>query len=172
MPERHGPGGEWRWRRRLPSAKQLSGRSGICRVHPVQASQGMASSRQLSGDINGAGVRCPAQLIRAGACWRFRNGPINRASVGRTMHPGMKQSQQNEQVTPVLAAAGWRAASFRIRTADGWLQVDGIVRPPFGIDQRATDKTGNRSWFMTHLPGRDLAGQGVEGGRRSGGSPH
>jgi hypothetical protein len=88
------------------------------------------------------------------------------------MHPGMKQSQQNEQVTPVLAAAGWRAASFRIRTADGWLQVDGIVRPPFDIDQRATDKTGNRSWFMTHLPGRDLAGQGVEGGRRGGGSPH
>ena len=39
-------------------------------------------------------------------------------------------------------------------------QVDGIVRPPFGIDQRATDKTGNRSWFVTHLPGRDLAGSG------------
>ena len=64
----------------------------------------------------------------------------------------MKQSRQNKQVTPVLAAAGWRAASFRIRTADGWLEVDGIVRPPFGIDRRATDETGNWSWFVTHLP--------------------
>ena len=43
---------------------------------------------------------------------------------------------------------GWSAASFRISTADGWLEVDGIVRPPFGIDQRAIDETGNRSWFV------------------------
>jgi hypothetical protein len=64
----------------------------------------------------------------------------------------MKQSRQNEQGTQVLATAGWSAASFRIRTADDWLGVDGIVRPPFGIDQRATDETGNRSWFVTHLP--------------------
>jgi hypothetical protein len=64
----------------------------------------------------------------------------------------MKQSQQNQQSTRALAAAGWSAASFRISTADGWLEVDGIVRPPFGIDQRATDQTGNRSWFVTHLP--------------------
>ena len=69
--------------------------------------------------------------------------------MGRTVHPGMKQ---NEQGTQVLAAADWSAASFRIRTADGWLEVDGIVRPPFGIDQRAADGTGNRSWFVTHLP--------------------
>jgi len=64
----------------------------------------------------------------------------------------MKQSQQNQQGTQALAAAGWSAASFRICTANGWLEVDGIVRPPFGIDQRATDETGNRSWFVTHLP--------------------
>jgi hypothetical protein len=63
----------------------------------------------------------------------------------------MKQSRQNEQGTQVLAAAGWSAASFRISTADGWLEVDGIVRPPFRIDQRATDESGNRSWFVTHL---------------------
>ena len=68
------------------------------------------------------------------------------------MHPGMKQGRRNEQGARALAAAGWSAASFRIRTADGWLEVDGIVRPPFGIDQRATDETGNRSWFVTHLP--------------------
>ena len=68
------------------------------------------------------------------------------------MHPGMKQTRRNEQGTQALVAAGWSAASFRIRTADGWLEVDGIVRPPFGIDQRATDETGNRSWFVTHLP--------------------
>ena len=64
----------------------------------------------------------------------------------------MKQSRQNEQGTQALAAAGWRASSFRISTADGWLEVDGIVRPPFGIDQRATDEAGNRNWFVTHLP--------------------
>jgi hypothetical protein len=64
----------------------------------------------------------------------------------------MKQTRRNEQGTQALVAAGWSAASFRIRTADGWLEVDGIVRPPFGIDQRATDETSNRSWFVTHLP--------------------
>ena len=64
----------------------------------------------------------------------------------------MKQSRRNEQSAQALAAAGWSAASFRIRTADGWLEVDGIVRPPFGIDRRATDETGDRSWFVTHLP--------------------
>jgi hypothetical protein len=64
----------------------------------------------------------------------------------------MKQGRQNEQGARALAAAGWSAAPFRIRTADGWLEVDGIVRPPFGIDQRATDETGDRSWFVTHLP--------------------
>jgi hypothetical protein len=93
----------------------------------------------------------------------------NRASVGRTMHPGMKQSLQNEGAQ-ALAAAGWSATSFRIRTADGWLEVGGIVRLPFGIDQRATGETGNRSWSVTHLPGRGLAGQGVGGGCRVGGS--
>ena len=65
----------------------------------------------------------------------------------------MKRSRRNEQgAPPALAATGWSAASFRISTADNWLEVDGIVRPPFGIDQRATDETGNRSWFVTHLP--------------------
>jgi hypothetical protein len=64
----------------------------------------------------------------------------------------MKRSRRNEQGVQALAAMGWSAASFRIRTADGWLEVDGIVRPPFGIDQRATDETGNGSWVVTHLP--------------------
>ena len=64
----------------------------------------------------------------------------------------MKRSRRNEQGVQALAAMGWSAASFRISTADGWLEVDGIVRPPFGIDQRATDETGNTSWFVTHLP--------------------
>src|SRR3954451_14624543 len=95
----------------------------------------------------------------------------NRASVGRTVHPGMKRSRRNEQGVQALAATGWSAASFRISTADGWLEVDGIIRPPFsirpagggrgggglprppfGIDQRATDETGNGSWVVTHLP--------------------
>jgi hypothetical protein len=37
-------------------------------------------------------------------------------------------------------------------TTDGWLEVKGIVRLPFGIDQRSIDQVGNRSWFVTHLP--------------------
>ena len=80
--------------------------------------------------------------------------------------------KQNTQRAEGPVPPGWTTASFRIHTVDGWLDVDGIVRPPFGIDQRSIDQTGNRSWFMTHLPGRDLAGQGVDGGRRGGGSPH
>ena len=35
---------------------------------------------------------------------------------------------------------------------DGWLDVDGIVRPPFGIDQRSIDQAGNTGWIVTHLP--------------------
>jgi hypothetical protein len=35
---------------------------------------------------------------------------------------------------------------------DGWLDVDGIVRPPFGIDQRPIDQAGNTGWIVTHLP--------------------
>ncbi len=75
MPERRGPGGELRWRTQLPSAKQLVGRLAFAfvEVDPVQAFPGMASSRQLSGDISGAGVRCAAQLNRAGPCWTFWN---------------------------------------------------------------------------------------------------
>jgi hypothetical protein len=69
MPERNVQGGEWRSRVRPPSAKQLSGLSSICRLNSVQASQGMASSRRVSGDISGAGLRCPAQPDHAGACW-------------------------------------------------------------------------------------------------------
>jgi hypothetical protein len=61
----------------------------------------------------------------------------------------MKQSKQRAE-GPV--PPGWSAASFRISTADGWLEVKGIVRLPFGIDQRSIDQVGNRSWFVTHLP--------------------
>jgi hypothetical protein len=49
-------------------------------------------------------------------------------------------------------ASGWRAASFAISTPQGWLDVDGIVRSPFGIDQRTTDEAGTRGWSVTHLP--------------------
>ena len=84
----------------------------------------------------------------------------------------MKRSRRNEQGVQALAALGWSAASFRISTADNWLEVDGIVRPPFGIDQRATDETGNRSWVVTPAVrfGCGLAGQGAGGGPRVGGS--
>ena len=91
-------------------------------------------------------------LIARDRAGHFGTDREKQAAVGRTMHPGMKQTRRNEQGTQALVAAGWSAASFRIRTADGWLEVDGIVRPPFGIDQRATDETGNGSWVVTHLP--------------------
>jgi hypothetical protein len=91
-------------------------------------------------------------LIARDRAGHFGKDREKQAAVGRTMHPGMKQTRRNEQGTQALVAAGWSAASFRIRTADGWLEVDGIVRPPFGIDRRATDETGNTSWFVTHLP--------------------
>jgi hypothetical protein len=62
------------------------------------------------------------------------------------MHPDMMPHRQNMQ------ASGWRAASFGISTPDGWLDVDGIVRSPFGIDQRTIDGTGAGNWSVTHLP--------------------
>ena len=49
-------------------------------------------------------------------------------------------------------ASGWRAASFAISTPQGRLDVDGIVRSPFGIDQRTIDEAGTRGWSLTHLP--------------------
>jgi hypothetical protein len=64
----------------------------------------------------------------------------------------MKQSWQNKQYTEGPVPPDWSAASFGISTADGWLEVKGIVRLPFGIDQRSIDQVGNRSWFVTHLP--------------------
>jgi hypothetical protein len=58
--------------------------------------------------------------------------------------------KRNKQGAP--EPADWSAASFRIRTADGWLEVDGIVRSPFGIDLRVVHEAGSMSWFVTRLP--------------------
>jgi hypothetical protein len=66
--------------------------------------------------------------------------------MGHTTHPAMLPDSQAAQ------ASGWRAASFAISTPQGWLDVDGIVRSPFGIDQRTTDEAGTRGWSVTHLP--------------------
>ena len=60
--------------------------------------------------------------------------------------------KQNTQRAEGPVPPGWTTASFRIHTVDGWLDVDGIVRPPFGIDQRSIDQTGNTGWIVTHLP--------------------
>ena len=64
----------------------------------------------------------------------------------------MKQSWQNKQYTEGPVPPDWSAASFGISTADSWLEVKGIARLPFGIDQRSIDQAGNRGWFVTHLP--------------------
>jgi hypothetical protein len=62
------------------------------------------------------------------------------------MHPDMLPDNQATQVP------GWRAASFAISTPEGGLTVDGIVRSPFGIDQRTIDEAGTSGWSVTHLP--------------------
>ena len=70
----------------------------------------------------------------------------NSAVMGHTTHPDMLPDSQATQ------ASGWRAASFAISTPQGRLAVDGIVRSPFGIDQRTIDEAGTRGWSVTHLP--------------------
>jgi hypothetical protein len=70
----------------------------------------------------------------------------NPAVMGHTMHPTMLPDSQ------ALQASGWRAASFAISTPQGRLDVDGIVRSPFGIDPRSIDEEGTRGWSVTHLP--------------------
>jgi hypothetical protein len=70
-------------------------------------------------------------------------------SLRHTVQSGMKQHTQHVEGPVPL---GWSTASFRISTADGWLDVDGFVRPPFGIDQRSIDHAEDRGWFVTHLP--------------------
>jgi hypothetical protein len=66
----------------------------------------------------------------------------------------MTPGRQDKLTARGLAASGWRAGSFTISTAAGRLEVDGIVRQPFGIDERSDDGLGGRSWVVTHLPGR------------------
>jgi hypothetical protein len=70
----------------------------------------------------------------------------NPVVMGHTMHPTMLPDSQ------ALQASGWRAASFAISTPQGRLDVDGIVRSPFGIDPRSIDEEGTRGWSVTHLP--------------------
>ena len=70
----------------------------------------------------------------------------NPAVMGHTMHPAMLPDNQ------ATRASGWCAASFAISTPQGRLDVDGIVRSPFGIDQRTIDEAGTRGWSVTHLP--------------------
>ena len=70
----------------------------------------------------------------------------NPAGMGHTMQPDMLPDSQAPQ------ASGWRAASFAISTPQGRLDVDGVVRSPFGIDQRSIDEAGTSGWSVTHLP--------------------
>jgi hypothetical protein len=66
--------------------------------------------------------------------------------MGHTIQPDMLPNNQ------ALQASGWRAASFAISTPQGRLDVDGIVRSPFEIDQRTIDEAGTSGWSVTHLP--------------------
>ena len=70
----------------------------------------------------------------------------NPAAMGHMMHPTMLPDSQAPQ------ASGWRAASFAISTPQGRLDVDGLARSPFGIDERTIDEAGTRGWSVTHLP--------------------
>src|SRR3954451_20121098 len=84
----------------------------------------------------------------------------NSAVMGHTTHPAMLPDSQAPQ------ASGWRAASFAISTPQGRLTVDGIVRSPFGVDQRTIDEAETRGWSVTHLPCGGPADQGAGGGSR------
>jgi hypothetical protein len=46
------------------------------------------------------------------------------------MYSDMKPSRRKKQGMQELVATGWTTAAFRISTTDGWLEVNGIVRPP------------------------------------------
>src|SRR3954471_5612732 len=79
--------------------------------------------------------------------WAGRSGAgLRSCSMGYTMQPDMLPDSQAPQ------ASCWRATSFAISTPQGRLDVDGIVRSPFGIDQRTIDAAGTRGWSVTHLP--------------------
>src|SRR4051812_26544009 len=85
------------------------------------------------------GTIAPDRAGRSGAGLQFcRHGPYN-----ASCHAARQSSP-----------AGFRlaCASFTISTPQGRLTVDGIVRSPFGIDQRTMDEAGTRGWSVTHLP--------------------
>jgi hypothetical protein len=92
----------------------------------------------------------PAYAVDPGTIRRIRlDVPpwvCNPAVMGHTMQSDMLPDSQAAQ------ASGWIAASFAISTPQGQLTVDGIVRSPFGIDQRSIDEAGTRGWSVTHLP--------------------
>ncbi|MCD6073112.1 MAG: hypothetical protein K0S42_3628 [Microvirga sp.] len=101
-------------------------------------------------------------LIARDRAGHFGKDREKQAAVGRTMHPGMKQTRRNEQGTQALVAAGWSAASFRIRTADGWLEVDGIVRSaPLLAGSRLTGSSARRSASTSGPPTRPATGAGL-----------
>ena len=66
--------------------------------------------------------------------------------------PDMTPGRQGRQEVQGPGTALWRAGSYNISTAAGRLEVEGIVRPPFGIEERTDRETGSRSWAVTHLP--------------------
>jgi hypothetical protein len=92
----------------------------------------------------------PAYAVDPGTIRRIRldvpKQVCNPAVMGHTMQSDMLPDSQATQ------ASGWHAASFAISTPQGQLTVDGIVRSPFGIDQRTIDEAGTRGWSVTHLP--------------------
>ena len=146
----------------------------VVEVDPIQAThkewQALIDRAGTSGALACAAWFSPIAQERAG-CWTFRNGPT-KSSVSGSYNASWHEAETAERAGHTTGAGGdgWSAPSFRISSADGWLEVDGIARPPFGIDRRASDGTGNRSWFLTHLPGRSLAGQDVGGSPRVDGS--
>ena len=128
----------------------------VVEVDPIQAThkewQALIDRAGTSGALACAAWFSPIAQERAG-CWTFRNGST-KSSVSGSYRASWHEAETAERAGHTTGAGGdgWSAPSFRISTADGWLEVDGIARTPFGIDRRASDGTGNRSWFLTHLP--------------------
>jgi hypothetical protein len=91
------------------------------RLHPGRLSLPLTRRHLCRDDAGRMGLDVPERVC-------------NPAAMGHTMLPDSQTPQ----------ASGWRAASFAISTPQGWLDVDGIIRSPFGIDQRTIDEAGTR----------------------------
>jgi hypothetical protein len=97
----------------------------------------------------------------------FAEMPINAAAEDETLpaevgkgpsHPleGWDRIPLNES-DPLTLPEGWAPGKFSILTPDGMTEMEGFIRPPFGVDRRSANAASESFWVVTHLPtGRAL----------------